>query len=55
MITVDWSAGSSTLSYITARNRIREVGTLVANLVDFLHQLGFVRFPDLHVIGYSLG
>lgn len=55
MITVDWNAGAGTVNYITARNRVSEVGRFVATVVDFLHLNNFVQFPNLHVIGHSLG
>lgn len=55
MITVDWSAGGTTLNYITARNRCPETAEFVARFIDFLHLHGFVRFDELHVIGHSLG
>lgn len=55
MITVDWSLGGTTLNYITARNRVGDVAEVVANFIDFLHLHNMVRFPELHVIGHSLG
>lgn len=55
MITIDWSAGAGALNYITARNRVQETAAVIARFIDFLHLNGAVRFPDLHVIGHSLG
>lgn len=55
MITVDWNAGAATSNYVTARNRVAEVGRFVATLVDFLHAQNFVQFNNLHLIGHSLG
>ena len=55
MVVVDWNAGASTINYISARNRVGEVGRFVARFIDLCHQHGFVQFPNLHVIGHSLG
>lgn len=55
MITVDWNVGAATNNYITARNRVGAVGRFVASFIDFLHANSFVQFPNLHVIGHSLG
>lgn len=55
MITIDWAAGASTPNYITARNRVRPVGEFIARFIDFLHGMNYVRFPELQVIGYSVG
>ncbi|CRK94028.1 CLUMA_CG007552, isoform A [Clunio marinus] len=55
MITVDWTAGGTTLNYITARNRVRAVGGVIANFIDFLHENSYLEFEKLHVMGHSLG
>lgn len=55
MITVDWSIGGNTLNYITARNRVESVAVVVSSFIDFLSAIEFVRFPELHIVGHSLG
>lgn len=55
MITVDWSVGAGTINYITARNRVAEVGNFMARFIDFLHAQSLIQFQNLHVIGHSLG
>lgn len=55
MIGVDWSAGGSTLNYITARNRVGAVASVIARFIDNLHAINFVQFEKVHVIGHSLG
>lgn len=55
MVIVDWSVGASSINYITSRNHVGNVGLEAARMIDFLHSIGHVRFPDLHVIGHSLG
>lgn len=55
MITVDWSLGGSTINYITARNRVGAVADVIAGFMEFLYVTGRVRFPELHIIGHSLG
>jgi pancreatic triacylglycerol lipase len=55
VITVDWGAGANTANYITARNRVNEVGPVVASFIDFLNLSGGMSFNALSVIGHSLG
>lgn len=50
----DWGAGSNTLNYITARNRVNEVGAVVAQFIDWINLRG-VPFSAITVIGSSLG
>lgn len=53
---VDWGAGANSLNYITSRNRVPDVATVVARFVDFLHLNGFlVNFNRLIIAGHSLG
>lgn len=52
---VDWSRGAGTINYISARNRVFEVGPLLAQLLDFLHENGVLNFSQLIVTGHSLG
>ncbi|CAO1426220.1 unnamed protein product [Diamesa serratosioi] len=56
VIVVDWSRGANTINYISARNRVNEVGPLLARFIDFLHQNGLIMFfSRLHIAGHSLG
>lgn len=55
VIVVDWGLGANTINYITARNRVPEVGGLIANYIDFLHEHNMLDFGRLYVIGSSLG
>lgn len=55
MIGVDWSVGAASINYIASRNRVGPVGARTAQLVDFLHLHDYIRFPDTHYIGISLG
>ncbi|KAL7014989.1 hypothetical protein ACKWTF_016231 [Chironomus riparius] len=55
VIVVDWSIGASSINYITSRNRVGPVGQVVAQLIDFLDEHGFVSHAQVHAIGISLG
>jgi len=48
---VDWSIGAETLNYILARNRVNEVGDVVARFITFLGQ----PTSQISVMGHSLG
>jgi hypothetical protein len=49
------SAGAGTINYISARNRVFEVGPLLAQYLDFLHENNALDFSRLLVTGHSLG
>jgi len=51
---VDWGAGSNTINYITARNRVNEVGAVLAQYIDWLNVRG-VPFSAVTIVGSSLG
>lgn len=51
---VDWGAGSNTLNYITARNRVNEVGAVLAQYINWINVRG-VPLSAVTVIGSSLG
>lgn len=51
---VDWGAGAQTPNYILARNRVGEVGRVVAQFIDWLNLRG-LPFADITLIGHSLG
>ena len=55
VVVVDWNLGANTINYITARNRVNEVGPFLARFIDFLHLNGFVDFNRLLLTGHSLG
>ena len=56
VVVVDWGVGANTINYISARNRINEVAPIVARMIDFLHQNGFISaFNRLNIAGHSLG
>lgn len=55
MVTVDWAIGAAPNNYITARNRVGETADHIASYIDFLHLNNYVRFPEVHCIGHSLG
>ena len=55
VIVVDWGAGAQTINYITARNRVNNVGPFVATFIDFMNLNGFINFNILNLVGHSLG
>lgn len=50
-IAINWQAGSNTINYISARNRVNLVGPYVARLIDFLVTYGHLNLEDLILIG----
>lgn len=54
MFTVDWGLGAGTPNYILARNRVNEVGQVLARFIDFLNEYG-LNFSLIGVLGHSLG
>lgn len=55
VIVLDWGAGANTINYITARNRVNQVGVVLAIFCDFLHEHNVLDFSRLYFIGGSLG
>lgn len=54
-IAVDWLAGASTWNYLTAKDRVPEVGKALATFIDHLvNELG-MQLHDLILVGHSLG
>lgn len=45
----------NTINYITARNRVNEVGPVLAAFCDFLFDHGVLDFNRVYFIGGSLG
>jgi len=54
VFTVDWGRGAGTPNYILARNRVNEVGVVVAQFIEFLHTNG-LPFSAVGIRGHSLG
>lgn len=52
---IDWSEGSRTISYLSARNRVPPVGNYIASYLDFLNDNNLIDFNRVSVIGFSLG
>ena len=52
---LDWSAGSTTANYITARNRVSEAGAFLGAFVDWLHSNDLVDLNQVTIVGFSLG
>lgn len=55
MFVVNWSAGAITPNYIAARNRVGDVGHVIAAFIDFLNYQTGTPFSLISVIGHSLG
>lgn len=52
---LDWSAGSTTSNYITARNRVSEAGAFLGAFIDWLHENDLVDLNQVTIVGFSLG
>lgn len=55
VIVLNWSARANTINFITARNRVNQVGSVLAIFCDFLHENNTLDFIRLYFIGGSLG
>jgi len=55
VFTVDWGAGARTINYLTARNRVPAVATVVAEFIDWINAQTNTPFSAVSVIGHSLG
>lgn len=55
VIVIDWSAGSTTPNYITARQRVGPTGIAVARFIDALQEAGLTDHSRINIIGHSLG
>ncbi|CAO1429205.1 unnamed protein product [Diamesa serratosioi] len=53
IIVVDWRA--NTINYITARNRVNQVGAVVAEFLDMANMNNEMDFSRVTLIGHSLG
>ena len=55
VVVIDWSVGSNTRLYATARGRVGTTGVAVANFIDELNRHGVLDFSQIHIIGHNLG
>lgn len=55
VVVIDWSVGSNTRLYATARGRVGTAGVAVANFIDELHRNGVLDFTQTNIIGHNLG
>lgn len=55
VIVVDWSAGSNTFIYATARNRVGVTGGTISIFIDDLHRNGLINIENIIVVGFNLG
>lgn len=56
VVIVDWGAGAQTINYLSARNRVNEVGPFVAEFINFLVSKKLVSsHKKINIIGHSLG
>lgn len=55
VIVVDWSAGSNTFLYATARNRVGVTGGTISIFIDDLHRNGLINIENIIVVGFNLG
>jgi pancreatic triacylglycerol lipase len=55
VIVVDWRAGSTTISYPVAVNRVAAIANFAGGFLDFMQENQLIDYARLHVIGFSLG
>jgi len=55
VIVIDWSAGSNTFVYATARNRVGVTGGTISIFIDNLHRNGLITIENIIVVGFNLG
>ncbi|XP_063878383.1 pancreatic triacylglycerol lipase-like isoform X2 [Scylla paramamosain] len=55
VISVNWSAGSTTAEYFLIQPRVRTVGAEVGQFLSFLEDAAGLYTYQVHVIGHSLG
>lgn len=55
VVVVDWSVGADTINYVSARNQVANVGSVVASFIDNLHAANLVDFERIIVACHSLG
>lgn len=52
---VDWSKGSDTPNYISARNRANSTGVVMGKYIEFLTREGGISLNTVRIAGFSLG
>lgn len=55
VIVVDWGEGANTINYISARNRVNEVGPLVGQFINNAVNSNGLQLSNTYIIGHSLG
>ncbi|XP_058467036.1 pancreatic triacylglycerol lipase-like [Malaya genurostris] len=55
VINVDWGAGAQTANYVTARNRVAAVGSVISGMVNTLVSASGISRNSVSLIGHSLG
>lgn len=55
VVLLDWSAGAQTINYPGAVLRVPQVGAMLAQQLDFLHEQGFISWDRVAIVGFSLG
>lgn len=55
VVVIDWSAGSNTFLYSTARNRVGVTGGTISIFIDNLHRAGLITIENIIVVGFNLG
>jgi pancreatic triacylglycerol lipase len=55
VIVVNWAAGAGTANYVTARNRVDDLGNFVGRYINWLNAQTGLSYNNVYVIGHSLG
>lgn len=55
VVVVDWSAGSNTRLFSTARGRVGTAGGVIALFIDDLHRGGLINLGTTMIVGHNLG
>lgn len=55
IITVDWSTVAKIIVYPLPAYMTVRVGSIVAEFLENITNLGLISAPDIHLIGHSLG
>ncbi len=56
VVVVDWGKGAQTINYLSARDRVNQVGPRVAEFINFLVSKKLVSsHKKINIIGHSLG
>uniref|UniRef100_A0A182U4G2 Lipase domain-containing protein n=1 Tax=Anopheles melas TaxID=34690 RepID=A0A182U4G2_9DIPT len=55
IVNVDWGAGSQTINYIAARNRVGAVGEVISRMINTIVSATGASRNNINLIGHSLG